>query len=179
MTKATKAKLLGLRTVMLDDRCTAGERDNAERLYYRLLEKYNLSDKDIEPQETSIVWIRYDGEFERSLLHQIVGKTLEAPHLEYYKGKRRRDGFELTLDQQERITQLFKTLKVALRKELEYCLKGFIQSNRLGVLTRDDDLSEEDQEELRRVMAYMGVIEPTPVPQTERSKLLASHVKEE
>ena len=178
MTEATKAKLLGLRTVMLDDRCTAGERANAKRLYFRLLEKYNLSDKDIEPQETSIVWIRYDGEFERRLLHQIVGKTLEAPHLEYYKGKRRQDGFELNLEQQEHIIQLFKTLKVALRKELGYCLSGFIQRNRLGVTAKGDDMSEEDMEEVKRVMAYMGVMEPTPVPQTQRSRLLAPYTKE-
>lgn len=176
MSDGIKAKLLGLRTMMLDERCTLGERENAKSLYERLLKKHHLTDDDIKNQELNIFWISYKNDYERELLHQIVGKLLNEHQITYYKSRsRKRDGFELTNEQYESIKRLYQVFKPALMKELEYCYDAFIQKNRLGI-ERDSssDAADEDIEQILQIMKYMDIIKPTTVIETKQHRLIGS-----
>ena len=57
------------RVKALAERGVGGEKENAEALLKRLMEKYDISDEDIEDTSTRTYFIRYQTQWERMLPH--------------------------------------------------------------------------------------------------------------
>lgn len=68
------------RVKALAERGVGGEKENAEALLKRLMEKYEISDEDIEDTSTRTYFIRYQTQWERKLLHQIAYMHLGSGH---------------------------------------------------------------------------------------------------
>ncbi len=169
-----RAKLLLIRNVMSDGRCPAGERAAAETMYIRLLNKYGLSDVDIEQATVSRVAFGFRNTFERRLLHQLVAKVAGVKEIHYWTQRRgKTDEFELTCDQAEQVRISYKALCKSFARELERCLQGFIQANNLGVGSGEKrELTEEELSEIRRILRLAQVIDPTVIPEIRKDHLL-------
>ena len=59
------------RVKALAERGVGGEKENAEALLKRLMEKYGISDEDIEETSTRTYFIRYQTQCERKLLTRL------------------------------------------------------------------------------------------------------------
>ena len=61
----------------LAERGERGERDSARALLARLMEKYSLTEADLENERVETAWFTYHDELERRILCQIIyGKTV-------------------------------------------------------------------------------------------------------
>lgn len=65
------------RVKALAERGVGGEKENAEALLKRLMEKYDISDEDIEDTSIRTYFIRYQTQWERKL-HQIAKSSKTA-----------------------------------------------------------------------------------------------------
>lgn len=58
----------------LADRGEGGERENAERTLAAMMDRYGISNADLEGNQVSTHWIRYKTIWEKKLLHQLAYK---------------------------------------------------------------------------------------------------------
>ena len=56
----------------LADRGEGGERESAERTLAALMERYGITEADLEDNQVSTHWIRYKTVWEKKLLHQLA-----------------------------------------------------------------------------------------------------------
>lgn len=63
----------------LAERGAGGERDNARALLARLMEKYNLTEADLENERVETAWFAYHDELERRILAQIIYTVTGKP----------------------------------------------------------------------------------------------------
>ena len=171
-------KLKALRNMIYGEGVSTGERDNAKRLYDRLLNKYGFTDEEIvgiQAEDRNLVWFKYKGHYEKILLHQIVSKVLEDTNdsLDGYYAKRNYHGFDLT-NTQERIVQTkYATLKKALKYEFKICYHAFVQVNNLGLEKGSErELTDEEKKEIERMLYYSFFMKPEDIPETNPARLI-------
>lgn len=126
-------KIKGVQT--LAERGADGEREAAQAMLAHLMEKYGLSESDIESEQVEIAWFRYHDELERRILGQIIfmvtGKTACGCVGADSNRKRKKLGTECTAAERLEIEANYVFFYAAAKKELEAFLYAFYSKNRL------------------------------------------------
>lgn len=166
----------------LADRGEGGERESAERTLAAMMERYGISNADIENNQISTHWIRYKTEWERRLLHQLAYMYLGTGHsfgcVGTYTGRsRKKVGIDCTPAQYIEIEADFAFYSAALEEEMGLFYSAFLQKNNLfppPELARESTEEEKDEaidlERIAKISSMMDGIE-----QRTRHKALESH----
>ena len=84
----------------LAERGERGEKDRARELLARLMEKYSLTEADLENERVETAWFTYHDELERRILQQIIYAVTGKPSFgcvgTYTNRKRKKRGVECT-----------------------------------------------------------------------------------
>ena len=119
----------------LAERGDRGERDNARALLARLMEKYNLTEADLENERVETAWFVYHDELERRILAQIIytvtGKQACGCVGAYTNRKRKKLGVECTAAEKVEIEANHAFFYEAAKKEMEVFLYAFYSKNGL------------------------------------------------
>lgn len=155
----------------LADRGEGGERENAERTLAAMMDRYGISNADLEGNQVSTHWIRYKTIWEKKLLHQLAYMYLGDGHsfgcVGTYTGRsRKKVGIDCTPAQYIEIEADFAFYSAAMEEEMEIFYSAFLQKNHLfppPSLARENTEEEEaesmDLERLAKIQAMMGGIE--------------------
>lgn len=165
----------------LADRGEGGERERAERTLAALMERYGITEADLEDNQVATYWIRYKTEWERRLLHQLAYMHLGEGHsfgcVGTYTGRsRKKVGVECTPAHYIEIEADFAFYSAALEEEMGIFYSAFLQKNHLfppSELVREraeGDVEGMDLERLAKIYALMEGIE-----RHTRRKAIESH----
>ena len=120
----------------LADRGEGGERESAERTLAALMERYGITEADLEDNQVSTYWIRYKTEWEQKLLVQLAYMHLGTGHsfgcMGKYSGRpRKKVGVECTAAKYIEIEADFSFYSEAMAREMELFYSAFLQKNKL------------------------------------------------
>ncbi len=145
-----------------------GERIAAEEHLHRLMEKYNITEGDLENTGICTFFISYKTDYEKRLLVQLSYMHLGYGHAcdtlgTYTNRKHKKVAIDCTPAQYIEIEADFEFYRVALAEEMDVFFSAFIQKNKLfppPELTRADQISSDiDMEHLLKMGAMMDGIE--------------------
>ena len=152
----------------LADRGVAGEKEAAEKRLQYMMQKYGITEADLEDSGVRLYWIRYKTEYERKLLYQLAYKYTGSGHAHgcvgTYTGRsRKKVGIDCTTAQYIEIEADFEFYRAALAEEMELFYTAFINKNRLfppPELSGDiDDSGEIDLVRIEKLQSMMDGIE--------------------
>lgn len=142
-----------------------GEKENAQRLLEKLMDKYGVSDKELEAAEVETCWFAYSQEIERRLLAQIIymvtGKGSYGCVGSNGGRKHKKLGVDCTKAEWFEIKTNYAFFKAALEKELDVFMSAFANKNHLFPETdKRENVPERkiSDEELEKIsMMSMGI----------------------
>lgn len=175
MEESLYKKLVAIKTLMDNSASTAGEKQNARKLFNVLLQKNNLTENDLLSEEKELYSFKYANEFEKRLIVQIVVKVTNRGIKNYYTGDIRTGRrskiklwFEMTKLQSREAATLYAYYKKALAAELNKMFRAFIQANDIFPESADNDdrpeLSHEELQELLKMFQLSQTINPVRIP---------------
>ena len=166
----------------LADRGEGGERENAERTLAAMMDRYGISNADLEGNQVSTHWIRYKTIWEKKLLHQLaymyLGEGNSFGCVGTYTGRsRKKVGIKCTPAQYIEIEADFAFYSAAMEEEMGIFYSSFLQKNNqfpppeLARENTEEEIAEAmDLERLAKISAMMDGIE-----QHTRHKAIESH----
>lgn len=138
------AKVLALAEQGVD-----GEKAAAEAMLATLLRKYGLTLEDIGKKEERRQWVEltFSGDYELTLLTQIIRKVTQQTDLPYKKLPRTRGKhwFELTPAEHVEIEFMFGVMKTRLHQEFDKMLLAFIHKNQLYGPSKEREGADDDE----------------------------------
>lgn len=155
----------------LAERGERGERDSARALLARLMEKYSLTEADLENERVETAWFPYHDELERRILCQIIYAVTGKPSFgcvgTYTNRKRKKRGVECTAAEKLEIEANHAFFYEAAKKEMEVFLYAFYMKNELfpsGASAKEwEELTPEEKGEvLKASMMAEGMERHTP-----------------
>lgn len=153
----------------LAERGVGGEADNAEEILRRLMEKYGVSEDELDEVERRRHDFEYHGKEQETLLRQAVYKVTGgyAYNLVYRASGRRvktRLGADCTAAEKVEIEFLFDFYTRLWERERAAFLSAFIQKHRIFAIRDDIEPQEVSREELLKMQALMlGMSDESPV----------------
>lgn len=153
----------------LAERGVGGEADNAEEILRRLMEKYGVSEDELDEEERRRHDFEYHGKEQEKLLRQVVYKVTGgyAYNLVYRASGRKvktRLGADCTADEKVEIEFLFDFYTRLWERERDAFLSAFIQKHRIFTIRDDIEPQEVSREELLKMQALMlGMSDESPV----------------
>lgn len=153
----------------LAERGVGGEADNAEEILRRLMEKYGVSEDELDEEERRRHDFEYHGKEQETLLRQVVYKVTGgyAYNLVYRASGRRvktRPGADCTAAEKVEIEFLFDFYTRLWERERAAFLSAFIQKHRIFAIRDDIEPKEVSREELLKMQALMlGMSDESPV----------------
>lgn len=159
-------KLEKVRT--LAERGVGGEKESAERTLAELMERYGITEEDLEDTRASTHWIRYKTEWERKLLHQLAYMHLGTGHSfgcvgRYTNRPRKEVGVDCTPAKYIEIEADFAFYSEAMREEMELFYEAFLQKNHLfpppelaREPTEEEELAGMDLTRAAKLQSIMG-----------------------
>ena len=153
----------------LAERGVGGEADNAEEILRRLMEKYGVSEDELDEVERRRHDFEYHGKEQETLLRQVVYKVTGgyAYNLVYRASGRRvktRLGADCTAAEKGEIEFLFDFYTRLWERERAAFLSAFIQKHRIFAIRDDIEPQEVSREELLKMQALMlGMSDESPV----------------
>lgn len=140
----------------LADRGVGGEKENAQATLARLMEKYNLSETDIENEKKIRCEFRYKNEIEERLIWQIIGSvTLSKGYSAPTDTRRKVFWKNLTASEKIEIELKWSIYKKLWSEELEVFYHAFVVQNNIfnPSIAPKQDLPEtpEERAKLRRI----------------------------
>lgn len=113
-----------------------GEKESAEKRLSALMQKYGITDADLEDGQIKMYWIPYKTEWDRKLIHQLAYKHLGTGHAFGCVGantnrKRKKVGVECTATKYIEIEADFHFYSNALQEEMELFYTAFLDKNNL------------------------------------------------
>lgn len=144
-----------------------GEKLNAEHKLKELMEKYGVTEEELEEETIDSCYFHYRGAREKSLLAQIMFKVTNSTDIYRCSAGKTYLSCKTTAAKKIEIEFLFDFYKRLWRKEEEFFFSCFVQKHRLfGEKTDDTDEKDIDDEELWRMsMIIQGMKDETPVKQ--------------
>ena len=134
----------------LAERGERGEKDRARELLARLMEKYSLTEADLENERAETAWFTYHDELERRILQQIIYAVTGKPSFgcvgTYTNRKRKKRGVECTAAEKLEIEANHAFFYEAAKKEMEVFLYAFYMKN--GLFPSGDKVETKEWEEL-------------------------------
>ncbi len=153
----------------LADRGVGGEKENAEALLQRLMQKYNITEEDIEKKVERIYWIRYKTDLERKLIYQIAYKHCGSGHacrgVGTYSGRSKKlIGVTCTPSIYIEVEADFEFYREALKEDLDIFMQAFIHKNDIfpdPELVKDEPKSDfvMDRDRALKITAIMDGID--------------------
>lgn len=153
----------------LAERGVGGEAENAEEILRRLMEKYGVSEEELDEAERRRHDFEYHGKEQETLLRQVVYKVTGgyAYNLVYRASGRRvktRLGADCTAAEKVEIEFLFDFYTRLWERERAAFLSAFIQKHRIFAIRDDIEPQEVSREELLKMQALMlGMSDESPV----------------
>lgn len=153
----------------LAERGVGGEADNAEEILRRLMEKYGVSEDELDEEERRRNDFEYHGKEQEKLLRQVVYKVTGgyAYNLVYRASGRKvktRLGADCTAAEKVEIEFLFDFYTRLWERERDAFLSAFIQKHRIFTIRDDIEPQEVSREELLKMQALMlGMSDESPV----------------
>ena len=153
----------------LAERGVGGEADNAEEILRRLMEKYGVSEDELDEEERRRHDFEYHGKEQEKLLRQVVYKVTGgyAYNLVYRASGRKvktRLGADCTAAEKVEIEFLFDFYTRLWERERDAFLSAFIQKHRIFTIRDDIEPQEVSREELLKMQALMlGMSDESPV----------------
>lgn len=153
----------------LAERGVGGEADNAEEILRRLMEKYGVSEDELDEEERRRHDFEYHGKEQEKLLRQVVYKVTGgyAYNLVYRASGRKvktRLGADCTAAEKVEIEFLFDFYTRFWERERAAFLSAFIQKHRIFAIRDDIEPQEVSREELLKMQALMlGMSDESPV----------------
>ena len=153
----------------LAERGVGGEADNAEEILRRLMEKYGVSEDELDEEERRRHDFEYHGKEQEKLLRQVVYKVTGgyAYNLVYRASGRKvktRLGADCTAAEKVDIEFLFDFYTRLWERERDAFLSAFIQKHRIFTIRDDIEPQEVSREELLKMQALMlGMSDESPV----------------
>lgn len=153
----------------LAERGVGGEADNAEEILRRLMEKYGVSEDELDEVERRRHDFEYHGKEQETLLRQVVYKVTGgyAYNLVYRASGRRvktRLGADCTAAEKVEIEFLFDFYTRLWERERAAFISAFIQKHRIFAIRDDIEPQEVSREELLKMQALMlGMSDESPV----------------
>lgn len=153
----------------LAERGVGGEADNAEEILRRLMEKYGVSEDELDEEERRRHDFEYHGKEQEKLLRQVVYKVTGgyAYNLVYRASGRKvktRLGADCTAAEKVEIEFLFDFYTRLWERERDAFLSAFIQKHRIFTTRDDIEPQEVSREELLKMQALMlGMSDESPV----------------
>ena len=153
----------------LAERGVGGEADNAEEILRRIMEKYGVSEDELDEVERRRHDFEYHGKEQETLLRQVVYKVTGgyAYNLVYRASGRRvktRLGADCTAAEKVEIEFLFDFYTRLWERERAAFLSAFIQKHRIFAIRDDIEPQEVSREELLKMQALMlGMSDESPV----------------
>lgn len=153
----------------LAERGVGGEAENAEEILRRLMEKYGVSEDELDEEERRRHDFEYHGKEQETLLRQVVYKVTGgyAYNLVYRASGRRvktRLGADCTAAEKVEIEFLFDFYTRLWERERAAFLSAFIQKHRIFAIRDDIEPQEVSREELLKMQALMlGMSDESPV----------------
>lgn len=153
----------------LAERGVGGEADNAEEILRRLMEKYGVSEDELDEEERRRHDFEYHGKEQEKLLRQVVYKVTGgyAYNLVYRASGRKvktRLGADCTAAEKVEIEFLFDFYTRLWERERDAFLSAFIQKHRIFTIRDDIEPQEVSREELLKMQALMlGMSDEPPV----------------
>ena len=153
----------------LAERGVGGEADNAEEILRRLMEKYGVSEDELDEEERRRHDFEYHGKEQEKLLRQVIFKVTGgyAYNLVYNATGRKvktRLGADCTAAEKVEIEFLFDFYTRLWERERDAFLSAFIQKHRIFTIRDDIEPQEVSREELLKMQALMlGVSDESPV----------------
>ncbi len=158
----------------LAERGNGGEKINAQRKLEKFMQKYGITEKELEKETLEHCEFTFHGTRECSLLVQIIYKVLNDRNRCYgfrysYSGRsvKNKLGCEATPAQKIEIEFLFDFYKRLYKREEEFFFAAFVQKHKLFGDLKDDDIpAEQNKEDYMRMAQLMkGMSEETPLKQ--------------
>lgn len=137
-----------------------GEKVNAQKMLDKLMEKYGITDADLDSHEIEDdvtpheFW--YKNYYEKILLMQTIYKVTNSSIMISYRRQRtlHKIGCECTTLQAMEIEFLYDFYKRVFYKDAELLLQAFIQKHKIFGTRSDDDKDQDlDQDTLRKIFA--------------------------
>lgn len=153
----------------LAERGVGGEANNAEEILRRLMEKYGVSEDELNEEERRRHDFEYHGKEQEKLLRQVVFKVTGgyAYNLVYRASGRKvktRLGADCTAAEKVEIEFLFDFYTRLWERERAAFLSAFIQKHRIFAIRDDIEPQEVSREELLKMQALMlGMSDESPV----------------
>ena len=142
-----------------------GEKENAGRLLQKLIDKYGVSETELETAEVQTYWFEYSQEIERRLLNQIIYMVTGNAGFgckSATSGRRHKKvGADCTKAEWFEIKTNYGFFKVALEKELNIFMAAFMNKNAIFSSEdkrKDIKAREPSDEEIAKIsMMAMGM----------------------
>ena len=153
----------------LAERGVGGEADNAEEILRRLMEKYGVSEDELDEEERRRHDFEYHGKEQEKLLRQVVFKVTGgyAYNLVYNVTGRKvktKLGADCTAAEKVEIEFLFDFYTRLWERERAAFLSAFIQKHRIFAIRDDIEPQKLSREELLKMQALMlGMSDESPV----------------
>ncbi|MDR1565502.1 MAG: hypothetical protein LBS74_11145 [Oscillospiraceae bacterium] len=149
---SNKQELL-LKIKALAEQGIEGERKTAQQTLKKLMQKYEISENELETEKIETAWFAYSQEIERKLLSQIIYKITGEVASGCVGGssnrKRKKLGIDCTAAQKLEIELNYSFYKQALQKELATFMLAFYQKNNIFPATPSNKAKETTDEELK------------------------------
>lgn len=153
----------------LAERGVGGEADNAEEILRRLMEKYGVSEDELNEEERRRHDFEYHGKEQEKILRQVVFKVTGgyAYNLVYNATGRKvktKLGADCTAAEKVEIEFLFDFYTRLWERERAAFLSAFIQKHRIFAIRDDIEPQKLSREELLKMQALMlGMSDESPV----------------
>lgn len=131
-----RAKLLK-KIKSLAEQGVSGEREAAEAILIRLMEKHSVSWEELEETETHLAWFRFYDSFDKRLLRQTIIRVTGSEgnlytHRKQAGGRTLKEyGVDVTFAQEIELRARIDFYRMAYREELEVFFLAFIHKHRI------------------------------------------------
>ena len=153
----------------LADRGERGEKENAQALLEKLMQKYGVTEADLELERVETVFFPYHDELERRILIQVIFSVTGKPPFGCVGGgtgrKRKKYGADCTAAQRLEIEFKHDFFYTAAKKEFEVFLYAFFNKNCISPPETivppkyKEDLTEEELRTMKRAAIMAATME--------------------
>lgn len=148
----------------LAERGVGGEKETAQRMLEKALDRLGISVEELEEESVKIHWFTYKGSFQKLLAGQVAYKVIDGKYSAWrQKGTKTKIGYELTKSQAVEFDMLFEAYKVALEEHFKVAFSAFVQANQIFSMAPSEICHKELTEAEKKAVAMAAGIEKTQI----------------
>jgi len=115
----------------LAERGVGNEKDNASKILKSLMDKYGITDAEINDERVDYHWFKYGTTMEERLINQIIYMVTGQQNLYTHKLLKKHTGTKCTVAQSIEIDACASFYKAKLKEDLEVFLRAFVHKNNI------------------------------------------------